>query len=47
MFDSTDFRNIVPRFTPAARKANRALIDRLGDLAARREATPNRMVFVP
>src|SRR5438093_1161222 len=32
-FDSTDFRNIVPRFTPEARKANRALVDRLGEIA--------------
>ena len=29
-FDSTDFRNIVPRFTPEARKANQALVDLLG-----------------
>ena len=28
-FDSTDFRNIVPRFTPEARKANQALVDLL------------------
>ena len=39
-FDSTDFRNIVPRFTPEARKANQALVDLLGDIAARKEATP-------
>jgi aryl-alcohol dehydrogenase-like predicted oxidoreductase len=39
-FDSTDFRNIVPRFTPEARKANQALIDLLGELAARKQATP-------
>ena len=30
-FDSTDFRNIVPRFTPEARKANQALVDLLGE----------------
>ena len=30
-FDSSDFRNIVPRFTPEARKANQALVDLLGD----------------
>jgi aryl-alcohol dehydrogenase-like predicted oxidoreductase len=40
MFDSTDFRNVVPRFTPDARKANHALVDLLGDIAARKKATP-------
>ena len=39
-FDSTDFRNIVPRFTPEARKANQALVDLLGDIAKRKKATP-------
>jgi aryl-alcohol dehydrogenase-like predicted oxidoreductase len=39
-FDSSDFRNIVPRFTPDARKANQALVDLLGDIAARNKATP-------
>ena len=39
-FDSTDFRNTVPRFAPEARKANRALVDLLGSLAARKNATP-------
>ncbi len=39
-FDSTDFRNIVPRFTPEARKANQALVDLLGKIAARKKATP-------
>jgi aryl-alcohol dehydrogenase-like predicted oxidoreductase len=39
-FDSTDFRNIVPRFTPEARRANQALVDRLGEIAARKQATP-------
>jgi aryl-alcohol dehydrogenase-like predicted oxidoreductase len=39
-FDSTDFRNIVPRFTAEARKANQALVGRLGDIAARKHATP-------
>jgi len=38
-FDSTDFRNIVPRFTPEARKANQALVDLLGQIAARKHAT--------
>jgi aryl-alcohol dehydrogenase-like predicted oxidoreductase len=39
-FDSTDFRNIVPRFTPEARKANQALVDLLGEIAARKRVTP-------
>jgi aryl-alcohol dehydrogenase-like predicted oxidoreductase len=39
-FDSSDFRNIVPRFTPEARQANQALVDLLGELAAERKATP-------
>jgi len=38
LFDSTDFRNIVPRFTPEARKANQALVDVLGEIAARKKA---------
>ena len=38
-FDSTDFRNIVPRFTPEARKANQALVDVLGAIATRKKAT--------
>ena len=39
-FDSTDFRNTVPRFTPEARKANLALVDLLGAIAQRKNATP-------
>jgi aryl-alcohol dehydrogenase-like predicted oxidoreductase len=39
-FDSSDFRNIVPRFTPEARKANQALIDLLRKIAERKKATP-------
>jgi aryl-alcohol dehydrogenase-like predicted oxidoreductase len=38
-FDSTDFRNIVPRFTPEARKANQAVVDLIGQVAARKNAT--------
>src|SRR5213596_1949369 len=38
-FDSTDFRNIVPRFKPEARKANQALVDLLRKVAERKEAT--------
>jgi aryl-alcohol dehydrogenase-like predicted oxidoreductase len=39
-FDKTDFRNIVPRFTPENRKANQAFVDLLGKIAARKKATP-------
>src|SRR5580658_985466 len=38
-FDSTDFRNTVPRFAPEARKANRALVDLLETMAQRKKAT--------
>jgi len=39
-FDNTDFRNILPRFTPEARKANQVLIDLLGQIAEQKKATP-------
>jgi aryl-alcohol dehydrogenase-like predicted oxidoreductase len=39
-FDGTDFRNIVPRFTPENRKANQAVVDLIGQVAARKNATP-------
>jgi aryl-alcohol dehydrogenase-like predicted oxidoreductase len=39
-FDSTDFRNSVPRFTPEARKANQTLVNLLGEIAPRKQATP-------
>ncbi len=39
-FDSSDFRNMLPRFTPEARRANQALVDLLGQIAARKDATP-------
>jgi aryl-alcohol dehydrogenase-like predicted oxidoreductase len=39
-FDSTDFRNIVPRFTPEARKANQTLVDLLRAVGERKKATP-------
>jgi aryl-alcohol dehydrogenase-like predicted oxidoreductase len=39
-FDSSDFRNILPRFAPEARKANQALVDLLGEIAKRKKATP-------
>jgi aryl-alcohol dehydrogenase-like predicted oxidoreductase len=39
-FDSGDFRNTVPRFTPEARKANQAIVDLVGRIAAKKQATP-------
>ena len=39
-FDSADFRSILPRFTPEARKANQALVVLLGQIAEQRKATP-------
>ena len=44
-FDSTDFRNTVPRFAPEARKANKALVDLLGSIAARKQATPAQLAL--
>jgi aryl-alcohol dehydrogenase-like predicted oxidoreductase len=39
-FDKSDFRNIVPRFTPEARQANQALVDLLKSIGERKQATP-------
>jgi aryl-alcohol dehydrogenase-like predicted oxidoreductase len=39
-FDSTDFRNVVPRFTAEARKANQAVVDLLRQIGERKQATP-------
>ncbi|MFN7988909.1 MAG: aldo/keto reductase [Thermoanaerobaculia bacterium] len=39
-FDTTDFRNVVPRFTPENRRANRALVDLVTRIAAAKRATP-------
>lgn len=39
-FDSADFRNTVPRFSPEARKANQALVDLIGKFAGQKKATP-------
>ncbi len=39
-FASNDIRASIPRFTPEARKANRAMVDLLDDIAARKQATP-------
>lgn len=44
-FDSTDFRNTVPRFSAEARKANRALIDLLSEIAMRKNATPAQLAL--
>jgi aryl-alcohol dehydrogenase-like predicted oxidoreductase len=38
--ESSDFRSTIPRFTPEAMKANRALVDLLGEVAGRKQATP-------
>jgi len=38
--DSSDFRNILPRFTPEAMRANRVLVDLLGRIGERKKATP-------
>jgi len=39
-FDSSDFRNLLPRFSPDNRKANQALVDRIGRIAQRKQAAP-------
>jgi aryl-alcohol dehydrogenase-like predicted oxidoreductase len=39
-FESTDFRQTLPRFTPEARKANQALVDLLGRIGQKKKATP-------
>jgi aryl-alcohol dehydrogenase-like predicted oxidoreductase len=39
-FDSSDFRNTVPRFSPENRKANQAVVDLVGGMAAKKQATP-------
>ncbi len=39
-FESSDLRNTLPRFTPEARKANKALVHLLGEIATRKKATP-------
>ena len=44
-FDSADFRHTVPRFAPEARKANRALVDMLAPIAARKGVTPAQMAL--
>jgi aryl-alcohol dehydrogenase-like predicted oxidoreductase len=44
-FHSSDFRNIVPRFTPEARKANQAMVDLLGTIAQQKNATPAQLAL--
>ena len=44
-FDSTDFRNIVPRFSAEARKANQALVDLLGQIAEAKGVTPAQLAL--
>jgi aryl-alcohol dehydrogenase-like predicted oxidoreductase len=44
-FDSTDIRSTIPRFTPEARKANQALVDLLGGIAQRKNATPGQVAL--
>ena len=44
-FSSTDIRNTIPRFTPEARKANQALVDLLGEIAQRKNATPAKIAL--
>ena len=44
-FDKSDFRNIVPRFTPEARKANLALVDLLRRIAGPKKATPGQIAL--
>ena len=46
-FDPRDFRNMVPRFSSDARKANQALVDRLGDIAAEKDATRAQIELTP
>jgi aryl-alcohol dehydrogenase-like predicted oxidoreductase len=44
-FSAKDFRNTVPRFAPEARQANRALVDVLADLAAKKQVTPAQLAL--
>jgi aryl-alcohol dehydrogenase-like predicted oxidoreductase len=44
-FDSSDFRNTIPRFTPEARKANQALVDLLQKIAQPKKATPGQIAL--
>ena len=44
-FDSSDFRNTVPRFAPENRKANQAVVDLVGSIAARKGVTPAQLAL--
>jgi aryl-alcohol dehydrogenase-like predicted oxidoreductase len=44
-FDSTDFRNTVPRLAPENRKANQAIVDLIGQIAARKRTTPAQLAL--
>ena len=44
-FASDDFRNVVPRLSAESRRANQALVDRIGQIAARKEATPGQVAI--
>jgi aryl-alcohol dehydrogenase-like predicted oxidoreductase len=44
-FDKSDFRRLVPRFTPEARKANQALVDLLKSIGERKNATPAQLAL--
>jgi len=44
-FEASDFRNIVPRFAPENRKANRAVVDALESIARRKNATPAQLAL--
>jgi aryl-alcohol dehydrogenase-like predicted oxidoreductase len=44
-FSANDFRNTVPRFAPEARQANRALVDALAGIAARKQVTPAQLAL--
>ena len=45
IFDGSDFRNIVPRFTPEARKANQALVELLTKIAEQKKVTPAQLAL--
>jgi aryl-alcohol dehydrogenase-like predicted oxidoreductase len=45
-FDTSDFRNTVPRFSPENRRANQALVELLGRIAQRKDATPAQVALV-
>src|ERR1700732_207951 len=45
-FDKTDFRNVVPRFTPENRRANQALVDLVSKIAERKKVTPAQIALV-